>query len=64
MKNEKNCKNGCGCGYNKSISCSVTQCANHAEKENYCALEQVVIGTHEANPTMDECVDCRSFRAK
>ena len=23
---------------------------------------QVVIGTHEANPTMDQCTDCQSFK--
>ncbi|MBE6569723.1 MAG: DUF1540 domain-containing protein [Ruminococcaceae bacterium] len=46
---------------NHCISCSVTNCANHAQSENYCALDRVVIGTHEANPTVTQCVDCESF---
>lgn len=54
-------KNVCAGGYNKCIACTVTQCANHAKTENYCALEKIQIGTHEANPTMNECTDCQSF---
>ena len=46
---------------NHSISCTVTQCANHAKSCNYCALGCVSIGTHEKNPTQTECVDCESF---
>ena len=49
---------------NKSIKCSVSQCANHCGHENYCSLDCVSIGTHEKNPTVDKCVDCQSFRLK
>ena len=46
---------------NKCIECTVRQCAHHAEQSNHCALDKVSIGTHEANPTMTQCVDCLSF---
>lgn len=46
---------------NHCISCSVKNCAHHAQTENYCSLEKVVIGTHEKNPTVVQCVDCESF---
>lgn len=49
---------------NKSIGCSVTQCAYHCSGENYCSLEKINVGTHESNPTMVECTDCNSFKPK
>ena len=45
---------------NSSIQCTVTECANHCEN-NHCGLNTVKIGTHEANPTVCQCVDCESF---
>lgn len=50
------------CNANKSIRCTVTQCANHCSTDNYCALDCITVGTHEANPTMDQCTDCQSFK--
>ena len=47
--------NGCTCTPNTSIRCAVTNCANHCKDAQYC-------GTHEANPTMDQCTDCQSFK--
>jgi hypothetical protein len=44
---------------NTCIHCSVTGCKY--QNENFCTLESVQIGTHEANPKMCECVDCESF---
>lgn len=49
---------------NKAIECTVTQCANHCSQASYCALDKIVVGTHEANPTMNECTDCKSFQLK
>ena len=49
------------CKVNRSIECMVTQCANHCDSDNYCALDKIRVGTHEANPTMSQCVDCLSF---
>ena len=46
---------------NHCIKCSVVSCANHYEKENYCVLDTVSIGTHECNPSVSQCVDCESF---
>ena len=52
------------CKANKSIECTVKQCANHCSDSNYCALDRILVGTHEGNPTMDQCTDCKSFRKK
>ncbi len=49
---------------NRSIGCTVSQCAHHCGSQDYCSLDQIMIGTHEANPTMDQCTDCKSFRLK
>ena len=40
------------CKANKCIECTVQQCAYHCEN------------THEANPTENQCTDCKSFRKK
>lgn len=45
----------------KAIKCSVTQCAHHCKSDNYCALNSIQVGTHEANPTEVKCTDCESF---
>lgn len=54
----------CSCNKNESIHCSVTNCRYHCGKANYCSLNTVSIGSHEANPTQPECVDCNSFEQK
>ena len=52
------------CHANKCIECTVQSCAYHCDTENYCSLDRILVGTHEANPTMDQCTDCKSFRKK
>ena len=37
-------------------------CAHHCKNEQYCGLDTIQVGTHEANPTMDQCTDCQSFK--
>ena len=32
---------------NKSIHCTVEQCANHCPTASYCALDSITVGTHE-----------------
>ena len=49
---------------NESIKCTVQQCAHHCQQQNYCSLDCVTIGTHEKNPTEDQCTDCKSFQLK
>ena len=49
---------------NKCIECTVRQCAYHCDTENYCSLDRIMVGTHESNPTVEECTDCMSFRKK
>ena len=49
---------------NKSIGCTVQQCEYHCDSQDYCTLEKINVGTHESNPTMVECTDCESFKAK
>ncbi len=49
---------------NQSIGCTVEQCKYHAQTKDYCSLDKIQVGTHEANPTMVECTDCQSFEKK
>lgn len=49
---------------NESIRCTVDQCKYHCGDKNYCTLNSVQIGTHEANPQVVQCVDCESFEVK
>ena len=44
--------NGCSCTPNTSIRCAVTNCANHCKDAQYCGLNAIQVGTHEANPTI------------
>lgn len=46
---------------NQTIRCTVDKCKHHEKKENFCSLNTITVGTHEANPTMDQCTDCLSF---
>ena len=52
------------CNANKCISCTVSQCAYHCGNADYCSLDHILVGTHEMNPTQDQCTDCKSFRKK
>ena len=52
------------CHANKCIECTVQQCAYHCENEKYCSLARILVGTHEMNPTENQCTDCKSFRKK
>ena len=49
---------------NTAIECSVDQCENHCQSQNYCSLNTVRITTHESNPTVCQCTDCESFVKK
>ena len=46
---------------NQTIRCTVDQCKYHGKTENFCSLDAITVGTHEANPSMDQCTDCLSF---
>ena len=50
--------------YEVQCKCTVQSCAYHCDNENYCSLDRILVGTHEANPTQDQCTDCKSFRKK
>ncbi len=39
-------KNHC----NTAIHCTVEQCANHCCSAEYCSLDSIHVGTHEASP--------------
>ncbi len=49
---------------NQSIKCTVQQCANHCQSQDYCSLRSITVGTHEMNPTVVQCTDCESFVLK
>ena len=40
------------------------RCRHHHNTKNYCTLESIQVGTHEMNPTKDQCTDCMSFAVK
>lgn len=46
---------------NSNIHCTVSQCKFNMETEDYCSLDSIKVGTHEANPTVPECTECDSF---
>ena len=52
------------CHANKCIQCTVALFTYTGTTENYCSLDRIQVGTHEANPTQDQCTDCMSFRKK
>ena len=52
------------CTPNQSIKCTVSNCANHCQDANFCSLNSITVGTHEANPTEVKCTDCESFQLK
>ena len=58
---EEMCMN---CHANKCIECTVQSCAHHCDTENYCSLDRIMVGTHESNPMMDQCTDCKSFKKR
>lgn len=60
--NTNRTNNGCSCTPNASIKCSVTSCAHHCKDVDHCGLNTIQVGTHETNPSMDQCTDCRSFQ--
>ena len=37
------------CHANKSIECTVQQCAHHCQDANFCSLERILVVTHEAD---------------
>lgn len=51
-------------GKNDCIRCTINNCEYHAGNVDYCTLESIKVGTHEANPTKKECTDCESFKNK
>ena len=58
----RSCTNdGCSCTPNASIRCSVKSCAHHCKEEDRCGLTAIQVGTHETNPSMDQCTDCQNF---
>lgn len=49
---------------NSSIGCDIKNCQYNCQTEDYCSLDTIKVGTHEANPTVPECTDCKSFVVK
>ena len=49
---------------NKAISCTIYNCANHCEDDEFCSLKKIQVGTHETNPDQTECTDCQSFKER
>lgn len=52
------------CHANKCIACTVQQCVHHCADSDFCSLDRIQVGTHEMNPTDNQCTDCKSFQKK
>ena len=48
----------------QTIKCTVPQCTYNDCSEQYCTLDSIMVGTHEMNPTDEQCTDCKSFKKK
>ena len=46
---------------NHNIRCSVSACAFHAGKENYCTLREIKVGRCIEPTTSCDCTECASF---
>ena len=42
---------------NKHIGCTIHNCEHHCSCEDFCSLDKIEVGTHEANPTVVQCKD-------
>jgi len=49
---------------NMSIECSVKNCVHHCCDRDYCNLDKIKVGSHECDPTKEQCTDCQSFKMK
>ncbi|MBE7009954.1 MAG: DUF1540 domain-containing protein [Ruminococcaceae bacterium] len=49
---------------NQTIKCTVQQCMYNDCNKDYCTLDSITVGTHECNPTEDQCTDCKSFQKR
>lgn len=49
---------------NDSIQCIVDECKYHAQNENYCTLDKILVGKTEQNATDTAATDCESFKVK
>ncbi|MFA5528365.1 MAG: DUF1540 domain-containing protein [Peptostreptococcales bacterium] len=49
---------------NKSIGCTVNECAYHAKNESFCSLDQINVVKHHAKADSQEATDCGSFKAE
>ncbi|MBB6624155.1 DUF1540 domain-containing protein [Clostridium gasigenes] len=49
---------------NESIGCTVTECRNHSNEEQYCVLEQIQVVKHNSLANTVEHTDCGSFETK
>ena len=45
---------------NKSIECSIENCANHCGNDKYCALKKINVGAHSAGTGLATTTDCKS----
>lgn len=49
---------------NNSISCSVNECAHHANGENYCTLDKINVTKCSSKSCCCADTECDSFKSK
>ncbi len=64
FKNGREKNMNCSNNANNSIKCTVNECKYHCCDKDYCSLDCISVGSHEQNPEVCECVDCKSFAKK
>ena len=48
--------------HNDNIGCTVNECKNHCNDDNYCTLHKIEVTKHEAIASDCKCTDCSSFQ--
>lgn len=49
---------------NPSIQCQVDECKYHSVNEDYCTLNNIMVGKSGQTATSKESTDCNSFDVK
>lgn len=49
---------------NPSIQCTVDDCRYHADRVDYCTLDNILVGKNETKAVETENTDCESFKVK
>ena len=49
---------------NPSIQCGVCECKYHANQEDYCTLNKIMVGKNQDPVNDEKATDCKSFEVR